>query len=620
MILQSLNRYYEILVNDLDTQIAPFGYSTVGVSFALNISAGGELLDVFPLFNQEQRGNKIVEVPRSMTVPEYAEPTSNIEASFLCGKSEYVLGISNKDSDKPAFSAARYSEFQRFNVKLLKQADTESARAVMAFLQTHVPQQTHEHPAILPFLSELVKGKRIVFMYRNTFVHEDPIIQSVWESYYTNKASTIGNCLVTGEASAIALKHRKVSGRVGKNSFNAPLVSFNRRAFESYNRAEQQGLNSPTSEKAALAYSTALNYLLSDANPNRKFYLGDSVMVYWAESSNRDYESAFASVFGPEYVEDENAAQQHERRRTESTLESVAAKVTRAQALDWKSLQKSFGDEHPRFYILALAPVGDGRLSIRFFINDIFDDIVENLMVHYQDLEIAKEFDSQPTYLSVGRILSETVSPNAKEKEVAPLLAGAVSRSVLTNTPYPAALFNAMINRIRADMDDPQKGIHKINYVRAAAIKAFLLRKYRYRSPNPFKEVLTVALNEQSTIPAYLLGRLFAVLEKVQQEAIENVNASIKDRYFTSACATPGSVFPILLRLSQHHLAKANSRGYRERQIETITNQLEVDNNPFPSRLTLDEQGIFILGYYHQRKDLWTAKPKNTADSTESTN
>jgi CRISPR-associated protein Csd1 len=613
MILQALNRYYDILV--LDTEIARFGYSTVGVSFALNISAEGEILDVLPLFSQEQRGKKTVEVPRSMTVPEYAEPTSNIEASFLCGKSEYVLGISNKDSDKPGFSSARYSEFQRFNMMLLKQADTESARAVMAFLETHMPQLAREHPAILPFLGELLKGRRIVFRYFNTFVHEDPIIKCVWESYYANKGSTIGNCLVTGEASSIALKHRKISGNVGKNSFNAPLVSFNRRAFESYNRTEQQGLNSPISEKAALAYSTALNYLLSDANPNRKFYLGDSVMVYWAESSNRNYESVFASFFGPEYVKDENAAQQHERRHTESMIESVAAKVTRAKALDWKSLQKSFGDEHPRFCILALAPVGDGRLSVRFFINDVFDDIVENLMAHYRDMEIAKEFDSQQRYLSIGHILSETVSPNVKDKEATPLLAGAVSRSILTNVPYPAALYYAVINRIRADIDDKEKGIQKINYVRAAVIKAFLIRKYRHQPPNPLQEVLSVALNEQSTIPAYLLGRLFAVLEKVQQEAIKNVNASIKDRYFTTACANPRSVFPTLLRLSQHHISKAEYGYAADRRIQDILNLLDVEQNPIPARLTLDEQGVFVLGYYHQRAAFYTKNTEPVATS-----
>lgn len=122
-----------------------------------------------------------------------------------------------------------------------------------------------------------------------------------------------------------------------------------------------------------------------------------------------------------------------------------------------------------------------------------------------------------------------------------------------------------------------------------------------------------MALNEQSTIPAYLLGRLFAVLEKVQQEAIGTMNASIKDRYFTSACASPRSVFPTLLRLSQHHIAKAEHGYASDRRIQNILNLLDVEKNPIPARLTLDEQGVFILGYYHQRADFYTKKTEAIA-------
>ena len=126
-----------------------------------------------------------------------------------------------------------------------------------------------------------------------------------------------------------------------------------------------------------------------------------------------------------------------------------------------------------------------------------------------------------------------------------------------------------------------------------------------------------MALNKEATNPAYLLGRLFAVLEKVQAEAIGSVNASIKDRYFTSACATPRSVFPILLRLSQHHIAKAEYGYASDHRIQDILNLLDVESNPIPARLTLDEQGVFILGYYHQRADFYTAKDKKETSESE---
>jgi CRISPR-associated protein Csd1 len=165
-------------------------------------------------------------------------------------------------------------------------------------------------------------------------------------------------------------------------------------------------------------------------------------------------------------------------------------------------------------------------------------------------------------------------------------------------------------------MDDAPKRISKINHTRTAVIKAYLLRKYRHQPDHPFKEELTVALNDRSTNPAYVLGRLFAVLEKAQQEAIGNVNASIKDRYFTSACAAPSTVFPLLLRLSQHHISKAKYGHLSDKRIEEIMALLDVECNPIPARLTLDEQGVFVLGYYHQRKELWTAKPKIEAEVT----
>lgn len=192
--------------------------------------------------------------------------------------------------------------------------------------------------------------------------------------------------------------------------------------------------------------------------------------------------------------------------------------------------------------------------------------------------------------------------------------------AILENTLYPAALYYAVINRIRADSDEPKEGFRKINYQRAAMIKAYLIRKYRYQESPQIKEVLSMSLNEQSTQPAYLLGRLFAVLEKVQQEAIGDMNASIKDRYFTSACASPATVFPLLLRLSQHHISKAEFGYASDRRIEEIMNLLEMNDNPIPAHLSLDEQGIFILGYYHQRAAFFVPKANNNKVAAEQTN
>jgi len=616
MILQALNRYYGILLEDPAIDIAPFGYNSVGVSFALNLSDTGDLLDVLPLVAQEQRGKKTIEVPRSMVVPAQVKRASNVAANFLWDNTTYVLGISDQDDAKPRYSKERFEAFRQFNCDLLAGVDSVAARAVVAFLQRHDPSNAHQHPAIAHHLQALLKGGNLVFLVNGIFAHDNPAIQQAWADHLAEAGAEKMQCLVTGKVAPLARLHPSLKRVRGAQPTGATLVGFNATAYESYNRS--QGQIAPVSEEATFAYTTALNYLLSDANRNKKIYLGDTTVVYWAESQNRAFEPAFASFVDPSELERENADPVG-RKRAEAELGGVAEKVKRAQALDLEALLAELGDENPRFYVLGLAP-NAARVSVRFFITDPFEKIASNIMTHYRDLAIIKEYDDQPTYLTVGRILYETVSKKSRDKDATPLLAGSVFRAILTGAPYPAALYNAMITRIRADVDDASKGISKINYVRAAVIKAYLTRKYRHQSQNPFKEVLTVPLNEKAANPAYVLGRLFAVLEKVQQEAIGNVNASIKDRYFTSACAAPASVFPILLRLSQHHIAKAEYGHISDRRIQEILDLLDVEHNPIPARLTLDEQGVFVLGYYHQRKELWTGKPKNATEAPETHN
>ena len=620
MLLQALNRYYDILLNDPSIEIAPLGYSTVGVSFALNISTDGELLDILPMFIQERRGKKSVELPRPMLVPEQKKRSgTDPGAHFLCDNSTFVLGISSKQTndgrEDTNYVLKRFEAFRQRNVELLSGVPSDAARAVVAYLEKRDIGLIKEHPAVVSKMDALLKGGNLVFMVNGTFVHDDHACRQAWVHRSAERGAIEMQCMVSGRLAPLARVHPGVKGVKDKNPppGGVTLVTFNKHAYESYGRS--QGQNAPVSEYAAFAYTTVLNFLLSDANPNRKFYLGDTTVVYWAESENRAYETAFAGIVAPEYV-DEEGTEQTARKTAEAALKATAEKVKRVQMLDLDAMLADLRDENPRFYVLGLAP-NAARVSVRFFITDPFQTVVHNMMAHYRDLAIVKEYDNQPDYLTVAHILSETVSKKSRDKDTAPLLAGAVFRAILINAPYPAALYYAVINRIRADMDDSARGIAKINYARAAIIKAYLLRKYRHQPEHAFQEVLTMALNEQSTNPAYVLGRLFAVLEKAQQDAIGNVNASIKDRYFTSACASPASVFPILLRLSQHHIAKAEYGYTTDRRIQDILGLLDVEDNPIPARLTLDEQGVFVLGYYHQRKYLWTAKPKTNPEASD---
>jgi CRISPR-associated protein Csd1 len=295
-------------------------------------------------------------------------------------------------------------------------------------------------------------------------------------------------------------------------------------------------------------------------------------------------------------------------------LESLANSIREGKPLDTYDFLQDL-DSNIRFFVLGLSP-NAARASVRFFYNDPFGKAISNVLAHHQDMAIINEYGEQDRFYSIYQIVQETVSKKSKKQDPSPLLTGAVFRSVLMNLPYPAALYNAILIRVRADQDDKEKSIKKINHIRAAIIKAFLLRKYR--NQNKYQEELQMSLNKDSTNQAYLLGRLFAVMEKAQQDAAEKeLNATIKDRYFTSACATPATTFPILLRLSQHYISKAKYGSTNDRRIQDIMQMLDVEKTPFPKHLTLDEQGIFVLGYYHQRADFYKKKNNSEIDNEE---
>jgi len=618
MILQSLFNYYQILLKDDSLGIATPGYSAANVSFALNLSPAGELLDIFPFTTKFFDGKKERERNyRRMVVPEQVKRTVGISANFMCDNSAYVLGVSGKEAKDLNYAEKRFSVFRLLNAEILAKANSAVARAVIAFLERHEPQTALQHPVIARHLEALLKGGNLIFQVNGENALDDPEIRRAWEEYKLGQDAVQMQCLVTGEVEPIARLHPSIQGVRAANPTGASLVGFNERAYESYNRIKGQGLNSPVSQRVASGYGVALNYLLSNQNPNRKIYLGDTTVVYWAESENKGYASAFAALINPEFLEAESAEDQIARKKAEKKMGETAEKVQKGQALDVAKLREGL-DESTRFYVLGLAS-NAARLAVRFYLTEPFGVFAERIMQHYDDLKIEKEFANQADYLSPYRILAECVSPKVTRrddevKQSWSLMGGALMRAVLMGLAYPEGLHAAMLNRIRHDSDDEKRSV-KINYIRAAYIKAHLIRKYRHRDQNPYQEALQMSLNESFTHPAYVLGRLFAVLEKTQREAIgQNMNATIKDRYFTSASATPASVFPILLRLAHHWTAKAEYGGISDRRIQDLLGLL--DAKPFPSRLTLDEQGVFVLGYYHQRAGFYS-KNGEKAEETE---
>lgn len=597
MILQSLVNYYEILA--AAGEISEPGYSIAKVSYALDISVNGELISIIPMKQQVTRGKKTFETPQSIKVPEQVKKTSGVNANFLCDNSSYVLSISTKKDDTDLEESDREKEFERtrqcfrafkeLHHRILDGIDSIEAKAILLFLDDWQPEKAETCQVLKDYLHELTSGAGIVFHINGYgYAHEIAAIKQTWEDYKRGHSNEVKmQCLVTGDVKPIARLHSSIKNLKGAQSSGASIVSFNATAYESYGHTDQQGLNAPVSEYAAFAYTTVLNYLLSDVEHKQTY--GDTTVVYWAKTTNKIYQNIFKFALDPIVDKDKVTVD----KESEGDLNAIFEKVVGGKAIG--DLDDMI-DGNTQFYILGLAP-NASRISIRFFMENTFGNIMNHVVQHFRDLEIEKS-PNDFEYLPLWKIMLETVSPKSKDKSASPLLAGAVLRAILTGTPYPKILFNSVIVRIRAE--------HEINRGKAAIIKACLIRS----SKEKYKEELIMSLNDQSNNTAYVLGRLFAVLEKAQQDANPGINATIKDRYFTSACATPASTFPILLRLSNHHIAKANYGYVSERRISDLMDKLDVEKNPFPAHLNLDEQGLFILGYYHQEKANYVKREK----------
>ncbi len=592
MILQALVRCYEALAER--GELEKEGWSPVKVSWGLELDADGQVKSLLLMGGTDAKGKQI---PRVMKLPDPVKRSSGVAANFLCDNSAYVLGVDAKG--KPERTRECFAACARKHQDVLKDVRHPTAKAILNFFERWKPENAACHPAIQPNLETLLKGGNIVFVTHDAegelqLAQDVPEIRRAWdEAYAKSDDAVMGRCLVTGEEGPIAILHPSIKGVMGAQSSGASLVSFNAPAFESYGKEstrdnQGQGRNAPVGKYAAFAYGAALNYMVGHADFHGR--LGDTTLVYWAEGAEPAYGSAFMAMMGMG-GEDKNEITQKE-------LRGLLTALCQGNTVKWENVPLN---PKNRFYILGIAP-NASRLSVRFFLQDSFDAFVKHYQKHQERLNIVRPaFDERET-LSIWALLRETVNPNSRDKSAQPQLVGEMLRAVLTGSLYPSALYTQTEIRLRAEKE--------INRGKAAIIKAYLLRnivEQRKDQTHVYKEVLDVELNEQSTYLPYRLGRLFAVLEAVQQKANPNINTTIKDRYFNSACATPALVFPTLLRLAQRHLSKIGG-GAEVYYDKMITELLGDVTQSYPLRLSLQDQGIFQIGYYHQKQKLFTKK------------
>jgi CRISPR-associated protein, csd1 family len=607
MILQSLDRYYYRLLSEEDGSGKPkvpcYGYSDEYISCILVLNASGQIIDYIPHLTSDKNPQ-----PKRMFVPQSFKRTSGLRPFFLWDKTDYVLGI---DKDRK-IKDKNFKIFRDSHLSLLKNEKNIGLQALCKFLQNWQPKDFSS----LPFdITELLGGN-VVFKLdgQKGMLHEQSDMQTLWDNClkeryadewfgfqsdasvkptkitkknkYKDSVKEYGICLVSGEEHPIARTHLlPIKGVQGGQSSGCSIVSFNNNAFTSFNK--EQGANSPISEYSSFNYTTTLNYLLRREN-NHSFTIGDASTVFWAEApddSSAEAEEAF-------FFDMMTVTDGEENQKVFDILQQIAK---------GRPLKEIVPNLHAdtRFYILGLAP-NASRISIRFWLNTTFGQLAQNLSDHWQDLAI----DPCPwqTPPSIWRLLIQT-APLGKTENISPVLAGEMTRAVINGTLYPMSLLSQLLARIRTDGD--------ANGLRIAMIKAILARKFR---KGLIKEGVPMSLDKESTNRAYLLGRMFAVLERIQYQALGDINASIADRYYGSASAVPFSVFPHLLVGARHHLSRLrkDKPGLAVNLDKDLGEIIAALPEHYPRHFSIDEQGRFSIGYYQQKQSYFASKESVT--------
>lgn len=565
MILQALKDYYDRKAADPESGIAPLGWEWKEIPYLIVLRNDGALVRVED--TQELIGKK--KRAKAFLVPQSVKRASGVASNLLWDNVEYVTGVVCKG--KPDRVDAQHKAFVE---RLSELSNCPSIAPIRAFLsQPDYKDQLASCPewggAVegCAFISFKVAGEsEPIFNAQDVKKHLD----AVNASKVCDKEQKI--CLVSGDYDSLARLHPTIKGVQGTNTTGGNIVSFNFPSAWSFGKL--QGENASVGKQAAFKYTTALNSLLAK-DSHQKMAVGDSTAVFWSERKTF-LEDGFADLFGEPAKDDPD--------RGVDAVKRLFASVS--------SGSFSHEEDSTRFYVLGLAP-NSARISVRFWHVGTVAEMERRFADWFENLQIVHG-PKDKEHLSLMWLLLFTAPYNKDfqkwKANIPPNLAGAVMRSILEGTPYPATLLSSAIRRIKAEHDVP--------YARAKLIKAFL---------NHNKErKLTVSLDKENANVGYLLGRLFAVLEKIQEEANPGINATIRDKFYASASSTPNAVFGNLMRLKNHHLGKL-SQG-RLIYFEKLLGEVIAGIPSFPAHLSLDEQGDFAIGYYHQRQDFFTKK------------
>lgn len=574
MILSALNDYYERLLAAETPGLSAPGYSQEKIAYALVLDDAGRLVAVDDL--RDLSGKK--PAPRTMSVPQPEKRTAGIRANRLWDKTSYVLGVSANSKR----AEQEHDAFKTMHLRMLAGHDDPGLRALSAFLESWTPARFAEDARFRPDMLDA----NVVFRLdgERGYLHDRPAARAMLaRATDDHEESGTGLCLVTGQHLPLARLHPAIKGVNGAQSSGASIVSFNLDAFTSYGK--DQGGNAPISEQAAFGYTTALNHLLRrDPDNRQRLQIGDATVVFWAIAADAGNAKAAEDLFEMLMDPPQEDGPESERLRTAlSQVRDLEARTPLDPGLAAGT----------RMHVLGLAP-NASRLSIRYWLTDDMSVFARRLADHHHDLQLLPApWKSPPPLWRLLLATAPSYQGKAKSEDVPPQLAGELTRAILAGTAYPHSLLDILVMRMRADGE--------VSGIRAALCKAVLARRSRSQSQSHDRSP-PVSLDTANADPGYVLGRLFSLLENAQRAALgDKLNATIRDRYYGAASATPANVFPMLLRNAQHHLSRLrkDKPGLAvnvERDIgETVA--LLAD---FPRSLRIEAQGRFAIGYYHQ--------------------
>lgn len=578
MILKALYDYY----NRCGNLPAP-GMEEKEIGFVIVISKEGKFLRF-----EDCRTDKTI--GRVYLVKKHVSRSSAAVANYLYDNSAYVLGYSDKDDSEK--NQLYFNTFvEKVQSILDRLPDNSDIRTLMNFYaqgREAIHSEVEQDPLWEDIKKNLSK-KYSVFSFR---IEGDlRILAEKKELMQTNEGTKNDNsrglCMVTGVQGELV--DTTTATMIQGSQATAKLVAFQvNSGYDSYGK-EKCG-NAPISHEAEFAYTTALNTMLRRDSRN-KFTVGNRTFVFWASSNDKAAEQAEESLF------DLLGYSEEKKDNPNAKIEQVRKVFT---AIYSGSLSTSLED---RFYILGLAP-NSARIAVVYWSETPLRDFAGKILRHFDDMEIIDTRKDRKPYMGIKDILS-AVTLGGKQSEATPNLPESIIKSIFLGTPYPYTLLSACIRRIRAESGDGNAA----RITRIAIIKAFLNRQ------NVNDKRMEIMLDKRNTNQGYLCGRLFAVLDRIQEDA--NGISSIRERYMNAASSTPSSVFATILNLSSHHLENLSNEGkkvFYEKLKQEIIDKISSDG--FPAHLDLQDQGRFFVGYYHQRQDFFNKKEENSNDES----